>query len=99
MFSTPNVPGSLFKAMACFALRDVNLTKLESRPLRGTSVGVLVLSRPQPATCDEPRVYKAIANLGEITSFLQSARQLSAHRIVACRVLLLDISGLLCFGN
>ncbi len=34
VFSTPNVPGALFKAMACFALRDLNLTKIESRPLR-----------------------------------------------------------------
>jgi prephenate dehydratase len=35
VFSTRNVPGALFKAMACFALRDLNLTKIESRPLQG----------------------------------------------------------------
>lgn len=35
VFSIRNVPGALFKAMACFALRDLNLTKIESRPLRG----------------------------------------------------------------
>ena len=33
VFSTKNVPGALFRAMACFALRDLNLTKIESRPL------------------------------------------------------------------
>lgn len=33
VFSTPNTPGALFRAMACFALRDLNLTKIESRPL------------------------------------------------------------------
>lgn len=27
-----NAPGQLFKALACFALRDLNLSKLESRP-------------------------------------------------------------------
>jgi prephenate dehydratase len=34
VFSTPNIPGSLFRALAAFALRDLNLTKIESRPLR-----------------------------------------------------------------
>lgn len=33
VFSTPNTPGALFRAMACFALRDLNMTKIESRPL------------------------------------------------------------------
>tara|TARA_B110000977_G_C10635590_1_gene321917 strand:- start:85 stop:354 length:270 start_codon:yes stop_codon:yes gene_type:complete len=30
--------GSLFKALACFALRDINLTKVESRPMRWNPV-------------------------------------------------------------
>lgn len=34
VFATANAPGALFRAMACFSLRDLNLTKIESRPLR-----------------------------------------------------------------
>jgi prephenate dehydratase len=34
-FKTKNVPGALFKALAVFALQDISLSKIESRPLRG----------------------------------------------------------------
>jgi len=36
VFSVPHEPGMLFKAMSVFALRDISINKIESRPLVGS---------------------------------------------------------------
>jgi prephenate dehydratase len=69
-FSTPNTPGALFRAMACFALRDLNLSKIESRPLRAKPWEYLFYL-DIAGSDDDRRVKSAITNLGEMTSFLK----------------------------
>ena len=70
VFATKNVPGSLFRCLAVFALRDIDLTKIESRPWRGRPWEYLFyldfLGRP-----DNSPGREALSHLGELTSFLR----------------------------
>jgi prephenate dehydratase len=70
VFSTPNRPGSLFKAMACFALRDLNLTKIESRPFRGKPWEYLFYV-DFLGSLEDPKTQNALSNLSEDTQFLR----------------------------
>ncbi len=69
-FSTPNVPGALFRAMACFALRDLNLTKIESRPLRARPWEYLFYLDITGSRTDSS-LKRALANLREIAKDLK----------------------------
>jgi prephenate dehydratase len=70
VFSTRNVPGALFRALSAFALRDLNLTKIESRPLRGRPWEYLFyvdfLGRD-----DSPEARNALHHLSELADFLR----------------------------
>jgi prephenate dehydratase len=68
VFSTANSPGSLFKVMACFALRDLSLTKIESRPLVGRPWEYMFYVDFLGSSTDIP-VRNALANLSEVTRF------------------------------
>lgn len=70
VFATPNRPGSLFKAMACFALRDLNLTKIESRPLRGKPWEYLFYV-DMLGHAEDPALANALRNLSEMTTLLR----------------------------
>src|SRR3954471_79292 len=68
VFAVENSPGMLFRAMACFALRDINLTKIESRPNREKPWEYMfyvdIVGRS-----DDTAVQRALSQLQEISSF------------------------------
>jgi prephenate dehydratase len=70
VFSLDNRPGVLFKAMSVFALRDIDLTKIESRPLVGKPFEYFFYIDLAGSTAED-RVKNALANLGEFAPYLR----------------------------
>jgi prephenate dehydratase len=71
VFSLESTPGAIFKALAPFALRDINLSKLESRPLRGRAWEYLFYLDIGLAR-DTPVCERALADLGEFTRWVRT---------------------------
>jgi prephenate dehydratase len=70
VFSMENEPGSLFKSLAVFALRDIDLTKIESRPLQGKRWQYFFYI-DFIGSLHEERCQNALDHLQEITSFFK----------------------------
>lgn len=70
VFSTRNLPGALYKCLSVFALRDIDLTKLESRPLRGRPFEYFFYV-DFLGNVKEERCRNALAHLGEVTNLLR----------------------------
>jgi len=70
IFSMKNIPGALFKSLSVFALRDIDLLKIESRPMRGKRWKYLFYL-DFAGSMQEERCRNAIRHLEEIASFLK----------------------------
>lgn len=70
VFSMQNIPGALFKALSVFALRDIDLLKIESRPLRGRPWNYFFYL-DFDGSMDQEKCQNAIRHLREITIFLR----------------------------
>ncbi len=68
-FTLPNEQGSLFKALATFAMRNIDLTKIESRPFRKKAFEYLFY-----IDCighqDDPNIYNALNHLREFATMV-----------------------------
>ncbi len=70
VFALKNVPGSLWKSLSVFAIQDLDLYKIESRPIHGSPwhyIFYLDLS----GDVFNPAIQKAIDHLREITTFMK----------------------------
>lgn len=70
VFSLPNEPGSLFKAMATLALRNIDLTKIESRPSRKKAFEYLFYA-DFIGHRDDPNIHNALEHLREFALMLK----------------------------
>jgi prephenate dehydratase len=70
VFAMDDAPGVLFKSLAVFALRDINLTKIESRPLKGKRWQYFFYI-DFIGSLHEARCRNALNHLQEITTFFR----------------------------
>jgi prephenate dehydratase len=76
VFALPSTPGALFKALSIFALRDINLAKLESRPMRGSPWEYLFYVEVEARRDDLPCA-RALMHLAE---FAKWSRVLGSYK-------------------
>ena len=70
VFTVRNVAGALFRSLSAFALRDLNMTKIESRPLRGKPWEYLFYL-DFIGHKDDPAARNALGHLAELADTLR----------------------------
>lgn len=70
VFALPSTAGALFKALSVFALRDINLSKLESRPMRGRPWEYLFYVEVD-ARRDDVNCTRALTHLSEFATWMR----------------------------
>jgi prephenate dehydratase len=70
LFGAAHVPGALFRCMGVFALREINLLKIESRPLVGRP-WEYVFHVDFEGSATEERCRNALRHLGEVCRFVR----------------------------
>ena len=68
-FALKNVPGVLFRALSVFALRDISLSKIESRPMRGHPWEYVFFA--DILRGDDEAARNALRHLGEVAEFVK----------------------------
>jgi len=68
-FSLKNTAGALFKALSVFALRDISLSKIESRPMRGHPWEYVFFV--DFLRGDDEAARNALRHLGEVAEFVK----------------------------
>ncbi|ADM27189.1 Prephenate dehydratase [Ignisphaera aggregans DSM 17230] len=70
IFATSNIPGALYRALEPFAIRGINLTKIESRPIKGRPWEYMFYVEFE-GSINEERCAKAVDELKNRTTFLK----------------------------
>jgi len=95
VFTLPNTPGALYKALACFSLREIDFSKIESRPTSASLLNYLkfksqALGKKNRNEADLPR-FRYCFYLDFLASELDEHAQNALHHLKEqaefCRIL------------